>query len=180
MSKIRKIISCVLVVATLLPCFALVAGAKNVCKEISGKTDVDGGVNTIFYVTTSNTKEHYVKMKMTKGLLMGEDNLIGQPVLWWGQQRIHDFYEILVYGKKKNGEYTQISKANVRDKSSYTIKFSGYTDYKIKIYSWKAQTINNEQQYIREPIRRNRPQDVYWEEIPTWKISKTSGVTLCR
>lgn len=180
MSKIKKIISGLLIVATLLPCFALAVGAKNVCKEVSGKTDSDGAVNTVFYVTTSNTKKHYVKMKMTKGLLMGKENLTGQPVLWWGQQRIYDFYEIKVYGKQKNGEYTEISKVSVRDKSSYKIEFKGYTDYKIKIYSWKVQTINNEQKYIREAIRRNRPQNVYWEEIPTWKISKTSGVNLCR
>lgn len=180
MSKAKKIISGLLIFAALLPCFSLVAVAKNVCSEVKGKTDSDGAVNTVFYVTTSNTKKHYVKMSMTKGLLVGKDNFAEKPFLWWGQECIYDYYEIKVYGKQSNGNYKEISKVNVRDKSSYKIYFSGYTDYKIKIYSWKAQTINNEAGYIREPIRRNRPQNVYWAEIPTWKISKTSGVSLCR
>lgn len=176
MSKIKKIISCILVVVTLLPCFSLVAEAKNVCKEISGKTDSDGGVNTIFYVTTSNTKKHYVKMKMTKGCLEADAGTIG----WFGKEKAYDYYEILVYGKQKNGEYKQISKANVKDRSSYKIYFSGYTDYKIKVYSWKVQTINNVGEYLMHPIVRNDPMSVHWATIPTWKISKTSGVNLCR
>lgn len=178
MSKIRKIISCVLVVATLLPCFALVAGAKNVCKEVSGKSSWNGGVNTVFYVTTSNTKKHYVQMKMTKGRIQQESV--------WAQldtDKIYDYYEILVYGKQKNGQYTQISKANVKDKSSYKIYFSGYTDYKIKVYSWKVDTINEVGKYIMNPFMGwTDTLDAEWDTncLPTWKISKTSGVTLCR
>lgn len=180
MLKMKRLSAAIMAAVTLLSCFTLAVGAKNVCSEISGKTDYDGGVNTVFYVTAKDTKKHYVKMEMTKGCLVGKDNFADWTILWWGQERIYDYYEILVYGRQSNGSYKQISKANVRDESSYKIYFSGYTDYKIKVYSWRAQTINDEAAYIREPIRRNRPQDVYWDKIPTWKISKTSGVTLCR
>lgn len=178
MKTIKKAIAYILIAAALLPCFSLMAAAKNVCNEVSGQTDEDGGVNTVFYVTASDTDEHYVKMKMTKGRLNGEENLIA--VWCFGQEYIYDYYEIIVYGREKNGIYKQISKTNVKDESSYKIWLEGYKDYKIKIYSWKAQTINDVAKYIKHPVVRSKVQSVHWDKIPTWKISRTSGVSLCR
>lgn len=176
MSKIKKIISGLLIVATLLPCFALIASAKNVCEEISGETDVDGGVNTIFYVSAKDKKQHYVKMKMTRGKL--EEYNGG-----WSR-KIYDYYEVLVYGKQGNGEYKQISKMNIKNEDDKRIYFKGYTEYKIKIYSWKVDTLNKVGKHIMSPLPGpwSGPMQAKWDSrnLPGWRIVKTSGVTLCR
>ncbi len=176
MLKMKRLSAAIMAVVTLLSCFTLAVSAKNVCSEISGETDSNGGVNTVFYVTTKNTKERYVKMKMTKGVMT--DQFGAFP------KKIYDYYEVIVYGKQSNGAYKQISKMNIKNQDDKRIYFEGYTEYKIKVYSWKTDTINSVGKHIMNilPGRFRTPlTDVRWQTIPEWEISKTaSGVTLCR
>lgn len=180
MLTIKKLLSVFLAAITLVSCFAFSASAKNVCKEISGKSATYGGVSTTFYVNTKDKKKHSVTMKMTKGKLRSDDSfLCGFTGVG---KDIYDYYEVLVFGKKSNGTYVQISKANVKNKSSYKISFEGYTDYKIKIWSWKTATINSVGKYYVHPLKNSVIYSAEWMngKLPTWKIQKTSGVTLCR
>ncbi len=165
-------------IITLISCFTFSASAKNVCDEISGKSDWDGGVSTTFYLKTKNKKNHYIKMDMTKGELYSPDNCL----ITLQNKNIYDYYEVLVFGKNTNGTYTQLSKNNVKNKSSYKIEFKGYTDYKIKIYSWKTSTINRVDKHCKVLFSSKPAEDAQWYNghVPTWKICKTSGVTLCR
>lgn len=167
-------------IITLISCFTFSASAKNVCGEINGKSDRYGGVSTTFYVKTTDKKKHYVKMDMTKGKFMSWSN--PQTGFTFLCKNLYDNYEILVYGKKPNGTYTQISKNNIKNQGSYKIEFKGYTEYKIKIYSWKTSTINQVCKYYKHPASKEIVTDCEWVSghIPTWKICKTSGVTLCR
>ena len=172
MSKTKKAIALFLAILTLVPCFLFPASAKNVCQNVGGSSDADGAVNTIFYATTTNTKKHTIKMTMTKGKFVRDDY-----VLSFSGKDIYDYYEILIYGKNSSGKYVQIDKINVKNKSSYNIPLKGYTDYKIKVYSWKTSTINSYEGFFKEwkqPLT-----NVIWEKIPTWSISKTKGVTYC-
>ncbi len=174
----KRLTAVMMVVITIISCFTFSASAKNVCNEIGGKTDYNGAVSTTFYVQTKNKKEHYVKMDMTKGKFKSDDYCL----LVTQYKNIYDYYEILVFGKKADGSYTQISKNNVKNKGSYKIKFSGYTDYKIKVYSWKTATINQNGKFWVHPITKKATTNAEWVSghIPTWRIQKTSGVTLCR
>lgn len=180
MSFIKKSLSLLFTAITIISCFTLPASAKNVCKEISGKSSRLGGVSTTFYVQTANKKKHSVTMKMTKGKLRSEDAL-SCGITGVGKN-IYDYYEVLVFGKKSNGEYVQISKANVKNKSSYKISFEGYTNYKIKIWSWKTATINRVGKYYVHPLDKNIIYSAEWmnNQIPTWNIKRTSGVTFCK
>lgn len=178
MTIAKKITSVFAAILTVISCLAFSASAKNICKEISGKSDYNGGVSTTFYVKTTNKKKHYVKMDMNKGQLVSDTAL--SCGFTFGGKKIYDYYEVLVFGKKADGSYVQISKANVKDKSSYKISFSGYTDYKIKIWSWRTNTINNSGKYFKHALTGNLLTDCTWRTVPTWRICKTSGVTLCR
>lgn len=180
MSVFKKSISVFFAIVTLVTCFTFSASAKNVCSEISGKSSTSGGVSTTFYVSTKNKKKHSVTMKMKKGRLRS-DEAISCGIRGVGKD-IYDYYEVLVFGKKSDGTYVQISKANVKNKSSYKISFEGYTEYKIKIWSWRTSTINNVGRYYVHPLNKSIVYRAEWmsNKIPTWKIQRTSGVTFCR
>lgn len=167
-------------IITLISCLTFSASAANVCKEINGKTDYNGGVSTTFYVKAKDKKKHYVKMDMTKGKFRSDEDIAcGFTFVY---KNIYDYYEVKVYGKKADGSYTQISKTNVKNKGSYKIEFKGYKDYKITVYSWKTATINKSGGYYKHPLTKELLGGCEWASngIPTWRICKTSGVTLCR
>lgn len=178
MTIAKKLTAVFAAIITLISCFTFSASAKNVCDEIRGKTDYNGGVSTTFYVKTKNKKKHYVKMDMEKGKFTSDDYCL----LVTQYKNIYDYYEVLVFGKKSDGAYTQISKNNVKNKGSYKIEFKGYTEYKIKIYSWRTSTINQVGKYWKHPISKEVTNNAEWVSghIPTWRICKTSGVTLCK
>ena len=170
----KRLTAILLALMTIVSCLSLMASAKNVCKEVSGRAADEGRNAKVFYVTAKDTKGHSLKMKMTKGKLEACDMMRCS----FFDKSTYGFYEIKVYGKK-NGSYVQLSKCNVKGASSYTISLPiGYKEYKVRVYNWDTETIVKNQRWFTS-IWYAACVYYHWSSTPTWKISSTSGLSYC-
>lgn len=178
MKTTKSIIAIILTVVTFLACFALPASAANACSEVNGKANLYGGNATVFRVKTANKKIHYVKMVMTKGKLGVGEN--GGGDISVKPHNIYGYYEIEVFAVKNGKRDVKLLKVNVKNADDYKIKIEGYTEYEIKIWNWRTVTIaKNRGGFVHRLTKTDQSAYAEWEKIPTWKISKTNGVSYC-
>ena len=135
----------------------------------------NGGTSDTFYVNAKDKKEYGIAMSMKKGTFCSSDKSKENKT-------IYGFYEIKVFGKQSDGSYKQISKNNVKNLASYTIKLKGYKTYKVQIYNWKTDTINKNKLYFYTINSSGKKAPVgtsFWSDysVPKWRISKTDGLT---
>ena len=119
-------------------CFSLVptALAATVSKVTHASPMYGGGAATVFYVNAKNTSTTKLNYSSTAWCLYDKYRTATSSL---GYKR--GYFEILVYGKKSNGTWTQISKTNMKNVSSTTLSMKGYTQYKVRVYAWKTSTI---------------------------------------
>ena len=175
MKTMKKIIAIMAVIATVISCFAVTASAKNVCSEVSGYAYETGGNSDTFRVIAKDTKSHSLKMKMTKGKLEGCDMMRCSIF----DKSAYGFYEIKIYSVKNNKADKLLNKYNVKNKSNHTINLQGYKEYEVRVYNWKTDTIVKNQNWFSSIVYSGFSY-FHWTAAPTWKISKTSGVSYCR
>ena len=173
MKALKGIISVVIIVLTVISCFAVTANATTGKNKISGSAPKEGGGSrTYFYATTRDTKKHALKMAMTKAC-------IGTVYCFSENHKVYGYYEVIVWGSNNGRDYNYIGKTNVKNKASYNINLHGYRSYKISVYNWKVTTIAHYENWFRDRITgEDMSHTAYWESIPTWTVSKTSDITL--
>ena len=145
-----------LIVVSMIPS-ALAATVSSV----SHTTDVQGKNVTIFYVNAKNKNTTKLNYSCTKGAFNTN----------YGSINGRGFFEILVYGRNSTSAgWNYISKTNMKDVASTTLSMSGYTQYKVRIYSWDTRTIAS---YTGR--NSSAPMWVYWCQ-PTCTFTARSNV----
>ena len=56
---------------------------------------------------------------------------------------MYGYFEVLVYGRNGSGSWNYISKTNIKNASTTTLSMKGYTEYKVRVYSWNTLTIGS-------------------------------------
>lgn len=176
MKTMKKLIAILAAIVTVISCFAITASAKNVCSEVGGRAPEEGGGSAyIFRAVANDKKSHSMKMKMTKGKLEACDMMRCS----FFDKSTYGFYEIKIYSVKNGKADKLLNKYNVRNKNSHTITLQGYNEYEVRVYNWRCETIVKDQKWF-SGILSSSYCYFHWSTIPTWKISKTSGLTFCR
>ncbi|MBQ2940693.1 MAG: hypothetical protein IJD97_00505 [Clostridia bacterium] len=124
---------CVAVIVAFIMCFssALSISAKTV-KDVSHESNEKGGNVTVFYVNAKNKLTTKLQYTSLRAYLADKDTTETKA----------SYVEVLIYGRNSTSEsWTQISKKNIKGKAVDTLKMSGYTQYKVRVYSWKTATI---------------------------------------
>ncbi len=132
MKNLTKVMLSVLLVCIL--CISLISTTVAAADISHSSTEYGGGSATVFYVKTTNTNKATLRYSSTAGRLSRKDGTV--PVV--GK---YGYFEVLVYGKKSNGQWVQISKTNMKNSASSSISMKGYKEYKVRVYSWKTSTI---------------------------------------
>lgn len=162
----KRIIYLFMVFVLCVSSFSTVFAATNVSKVKHTSPQYGGGAATVFYVNAKNTNTTKLNYSSDSWNLMDKYGT-AYPSLKWR----YGYFEILVYGKKSNGAWTQISKTNMKNKRSATLSMKGYTNYKVRIYAWKTSTIGTY-------IGGNYNSSAYWSDgmAPTCTFTAKSNV----
>ena len=129
--------------------------------RISHTSNVNGKNVTVFYVNASNKNTTKLNYSCTTGAFNTD----------YGAVNAEGFYEILIYGRNSSGAgWNYISKTNLKDVSSSTLSMRGYTQYKVRVYSWATSTIAS---YTG---RKCSAPMWYWGAQPTCSFTARSNV----
>ena len=116
--------------------FTLTASAATVSKVTHKSPQYGGGSATVFYVNANNKKTAKLNYSCTKAEFETGDELNFS-------ENINGYFEIKIWGRNKTSDtWKEISKTNIKNKAYSTINLKGYTQYKIRVYSWKTSTIS--------------------------------------
>lgn len=137
MKKIAK--STMSLVMVIIVLFSLTAPASAATvTSVSHSTTSEGGNKAIvFYVNAKNKKTTKIKYTCTTGDFFTKPHGVGALPL-------AGFFEILIWGRNSTSEsWTYLSKTNMKNVTSQILSMKGYTQYKVRVYAWKASTIGN-------------------------------------
>lgn len=99
-----------------------------------------GGNATVFYVNANDKKTTKISYSCSKWSLVEKD---GSRVGWPSQGKA-GYSEILMWGRNSTNEsWKKLNphKKNLKNVTYTTLSMSGYTQYKVRVYSWKTSTI---------------------------------------
>lgn len=131
----KRVLSFIMVCA-IVSSMVLSASAASSVTHTSPK--YGGGSATVFYVTAKNKSTTYLRYTSDLAFF----SYVDSEGFTFSDSR-YGFFEILVYGKKSNGTWTQISKTNMKGTRAYNLPMNGYTQYKVRVYPWKTSTIHS-------------------------------------
>ena len=119
-----------------------------------------------------NTTIFYVKAKSTSTAKLSYSCTQGSFVTKQGSLRsLYGYYEVLIYGKNSSGGWTQLSKTNVKNSSSTTLSMKGYTEYKVRVYSWNTTTIGSYLGGVYNSV------NACWWAVPTCTFKAQSNIS---
>ena len=117
---------------------AMIASAATVSKVQHKSPEQGGGAATVFYVNTSNKSTAKLQYTTDRAYFIRSD----------GTTKARGAYtEVLIYGRNSKKEsWTYISKTNLKNAGCPTVAYlsmKDYTQYKVRVYSWKTTTIGS-------------------------------------
>ena len=134
MKKILKSTLSLALVCMILASLVLPAYAATITKATHTSSTYGQNV-TVFYVNAKNKNTTKVNYSCTQGSFQTNKGSL---------KFLYGYYEVLIYGRNSTSEsWTQISKTNIKNVSSTTLSMKGYTQYKVRVYSWNTITIGN-------------------------------------
>ena len=154
----RRVIVLTLVCLLIFSMLPLASAAT--VSSVKHTSNVYGQNVTIFYVNANNKNTTKVSVSCARGAF--STNI--------GAVNSYGFYEVLIYGRNSTGaSWNYISKTNLKDVSSATLSMKGYTQYKVRVYSWNTATVAN------YAPRSSSPQ-WYWGAQPSCTFRAKSNV----
>jgi len=133
MKKFYRSIFSLFLVCFILASFTLPAAAATITKATHTSNTYGQNV-TIFYVKAKSTGTTKLSYSCTQGAFVTKSG---------ATLGLKGYYEVLIYGKNSNGGWTYLSKTNIKNASSTTLSMKGYTEYKVRVYSWNTATIGS-------------------------------------
>lgn len=155
---LQRIMTLTLVCFLIVSMFPIASAAT--VSSVKHTSNVYGKNVSIFYVNARNKNTTKVSVSCAKGAFSTNSGAINS----------YGFYEVLIYGRNSTSAgWNYISKTNIKDVSSTTLSMKGYTQYKVRIYSWATTTIAN------YAPRSSSPQ-WYWGSQPSCTFRAKSNV----
>ncbi len=164
MKKLTKLTLSFLMVFVVL--FSIVVPASAATKVSHSTSQYGGGSATVFYVNAKNKNTTKLRYTCTTGHFISNK---GTP---WEHE---GYFEIQIWGRNSKESWKYIKKVNIKDVSSTTVSMSGYTQYKIRVYSWKTSTIG---QYMGGQFNSSNASWCDWagKKLPTCTFTAYSNV----
>lgn len=163
-NAIRKLLSLLLVFVTV---FSMIPSASAAtCKTTKTiKYAYQAGVKTRIYVESSNKKTVTLNYKSGSGCLALKNGKGGY---------VAGYVEVRIWGSNDGGKTwsSQLSKTNIKGKTTDTISMKGYTKYKVEFWTWNPRTIGSTRggNYNWD--------DICWLSQPNTTVSaKTNNIT---
>ena len=137
----NRVTSIVMVcVFCVLLCLPASAGTVSEVKHKS--TKYGGGSATVFYVNAVNKNTTKLRYTCDKWALVEKDgSSVGFP-----SQGKAGYFEVLMWGRNSTSENWKVlktHKVNMKGVTSATLSMSGYTQYKVRVYTWKTSTLGS-------------------------------------
>ncbi len=159
----RVVISLSLVILTLFAFITPAYAASNVCSQISGNAK-----NTVTFEVHTKSRllfKDYITLKQTKGTALVAN-------LAWTKQYEKDMYACYnVTVARVDGKQDKYCKTYNWNGASLKIKLADNTNYKITV---KPVSFNSLSSLL------SSANFIKWKNVPTWSISKTKGIELCK
>lgn len=161
MKKIFRLVLSLFLVCLVITSLVLPAAAATISKATHTSNTYGKNV-TIFYVKSKSTGTTTLNYSCTKGSFVTKQGSL---------RSLNGYYEVLVYGKNSSGGWTYLSKTNIKNSASTTLSMKGYTEYKVRVYSWNTTTIGS---YLGGVYNSS---NAAWWSAPTCTFTAKSNVS---
>ena len=138
MKFITKI--CPIIMVSVLCAFLCVSVSAKTVEKATHRTTKYGGNASVFYVNAEDKKTTTLSYSCSGHPLVKQDGTANEKA----NEYFYGYFELLMWGRnstKESWKKLDTHKINVKGAKLATLKLKGYTQYKIRVYSWKTSTI---------------------------------------
>ena len=167
MKSMAKKVVAVLMASVICLSMCLSVSAATISKAQHKSPQYGGGAATVFYVNAKNKNTTSINYSSDAWNLYDKYRTARSSLQWR-----YAYTEVQIWGRNNTSEgWKYISKTNVKNKRTQTLSMKGYTQYKVRVYSWKTSTIGT---YIGGDYNSS----AYWSDgmTPTCTFTAKSNV----
>ena len=140
MKSFTKVFS--IIMTCILCAFLCVTASAKTVKEATHQTTKYGGNASVFYVNAEDKGTTTLSYSCSSHPLTKQNGTANEKL----NESFAGYFEVLMWGRNKTSETwkpLKTHKINIKGAQFATLKLKGYTQYKVRVYSWKTSTIGN-------------------------------------